>query len=462
VSAQTKLFDLVVPEEKLNSFFADIRTATTSIASRTMLEDVFATFDDPDGNFTEQFQTTGFDSRFFELYLYGYFSRSGFSVDQTHAYPDFLVEREGIKVCVEATTVNPSTSGVIAKFGKTIEGLTPEELRDYAQEELPVRFGSALYSKLNKEYWKKPPCVGLPIVFAIQAFHDQGSLHFTDTALTEYAFATRQTAAWSPTGDLVLTNTDVVSHTVGEKTIPSGFFNLPGSEHISAILFSNSGTHAKFSRMGYQSGFGNDVLKIKRIGRVFNELPDAMDATLFEYDMDDPNIVEPWGQGLTVLHNPNALVPLPEGFFPDAKDQEFKCGHVLTSPGGWHPFNSDTIVMDMGELKKNKLTRFLLGHGPRGVGAVPREYFWSFEPSAEVEGEEDGWFADEFESFLGLVVKKTVEWEAMVFARDYHFRFFRIARTSGLGSRLEAVDRLQHKMLQLQAQPRRLFDGPVG
>jgi hypothetical protein len=52
--------------------------------------------------------------------------------------------------------------------------------------------------------------------------------------------------------------------------------------------------------MGYQSGFGNDVLKIKRFGRVYDESPDAMDSALFDYDMDDPNVVEPWGQGLAV------------------------------------------------------------------------------------------------------------------------------------------------------------------
>jgi hypothetical protein len=462
VGKEGKLFDLVVPEEKLNSFFAKIRTATTSIASRAMLEDVFDSFEDPDGNFKEQFQTTAFDSRFFELYLYAYFSRSGFSVDRSHPYPDFIVERDGIRTCVEATTVNPSTSGVIAKYGKTIEGLNEEEVRAYAQEELPLRFGSALYSKLNKGYWQKPPCAGLPLVFAIQAFHDKGSLHFSDTALAEYAYATRQTADWSPDGDLILTNAAIESHTVGEKIIPSGFYDLPGSEHVSAIIFSNSGTHAKFSRMGYQSGFGNDVLKIKRVGRVFNELPNAMDATLFEYDMDDPNIVEPWGQGLTVLHNPKALIPLPEGFFPNAKEQMFFGGHVLTSPEGWHPFNSDTIVMDMGEMKKHKVTSFLLGHGPRGVAAVPRDFFWSFNPVANIDGEEDGWFADDSESFLGLIVKKAMNWEAMVFARDYYFGFFRIARAAGLDSRLEAVDRLQHKMLLLQASPRRLFDEPVG
>lgn len=120
MSQAGKLFDLVVPEQKLDANFARIRTAATSIASRAMLEDVFETFEDPDGNFQEQFQTTAFDSRFFELYLYAYFSRSGFSLDRSHPNPDFIVEREGTRVAVEATTVNPSTSGVIAKYGKKI------------------------------------------------------------------------------------------------------------------------------------------------------------------------------------------------------------------------------------------------------------------------------------------------------------------------------------------------------
>ena len=75
-----------------------------------MLEDVYQTFPDPDGNFVEQFQTTGFDARFFELYLYAYFSRSGYEVYRSHPKPDFLVKRQTEAIAVEATTVNPSTS----------------------------------------------------------------------------------------------------------------------------------------------------------------------------------------------------------------------------------------------------------------------------------------------------------------------------------------------------------------
>jgi hypothetical protein len=44
---------------------------------------------------------------------------------------------------------------------------------------------------------------------------------------------------------------------MGQKVIPSGFFDLPGPENVSAVLFSNSGTISKFNRMGVVAGFGS-------------------------------------------------------------------------------------------------------------------------------------------------------------------------------------------------------------
>lgn len=103
------LFKLVVDEQRLHTSFRLLRTAAGYEPARRMLDDVFQAFQDPDGNFLEQFQTTGFDSRCFELYLFAYFARSGFDIDRTNPMPDFLVAREGVRVAVEATTVNRPT-----------------------------------------------------------------------------------------------------------------------------------------------------------------------------------------------------------------------------------------------------------------------------------------------------------------------------------------------------------------
>src|SRR5438046_2696103 len=99
------LFEPVVAPEKLNPHFEQIRTFPGAECARWMFDDVYQSFSDPDGNFLEQFQTTGFDARCFELYLFAYFSRSGFAVDRSRPNPDFLVSREGLTVAVEATTV---------------------------------------------------------------------------------------------------------------------------------------------------------------------------------------------------------------------------------------------------------------------------------------------------------------------------------------------------------------------
>jgi len=455
------LFDLVVPEKNLNANFARIRLSKQSIAARAMLDDVFQSFRDPDGNFLEQFQTTGFDTRFFELYVFAYFSRSGFTIDRSHTSPDFIVERLGVKAAVEATTVNPSTSGAVAVHGKKIRDLNEADVVEYLRNELPIRFGSALQSKLQKRYWEQPHCAGLPFVVAIEAFHDEGSLHFSDTALMQFAYGIQQTADWGPQGELLISTKGMEDHKIGVKTVPSGLFNQPDAENLSAILFTNSGTHAKFSRMGYQSGFGNNVLKIKRFGRAFDPAPDSMDSILFSYDMDDPPLVEPWGQGLVVIENPRARHPLPVGFFVDAKEHHLEHGMVLTRPGGWHPFNSTTLLMHCGEAKTVKNFKPILGNGPRAVSSITKNEFWSYEPSIDVAGDQDGWFSDEFQSFLGLLVKSNGTWTALVLARDYHFKFFPIARKAGLSPRTVAVDELQHEIMNLLNSPRRLFSEPV-
>ena len=67
--AKNKLFEPVVEESKLHPSFLQLKDQPGAICSREMLENIYQDFVDPDGNFLEQFQTTGFDARFLELYL---------------------------------------------------------------------------------------------------------------------------------------------------------------------------------------------------------------------------------------------------------------------------------------------------------------------------------------------------------------------------------------------------------
>ena len=64
-----ELFKPVVPVDRLSSHYLHMQTHPSAEPAKMMAEAVFRYFPNPDGNFIEQFQTTGYDSRIFELYL---------------------------------------------------------------------------------------------------------------------------------------------------------------------------------------------------------------------------------------------------------------------------------------------------------------------------------------------------------------------------------------------------------
>lgn len=81
-----------------------------------------------------------------------------------------------------------------------------------------------------------------------------------ETYLYGYEYDWEHDAAGTPQ----ITPRKIELHQWGEKTIKSGLFNLPGAENVSAVLFSNSGTIAKFNRMGVVGGFGSRRVLVMR------------------------------------------------------------------------------------------------------------------------------------------------------------------------------------------------------
>lgn len=457
------LFRLVVADDKLHPSFELIRAAANSESARRMLDDVYQGFHDLDGNFLEQFQTKGFDSRFFELYLFAYFSRSAFGIDSNHAIPDFLVERDGVKVAVEATTVNPPTGGVVKELGRTLNDVPEGEADDYFRNELPIRFGSPLFSKLQKKYWELDRCHDLPFVIAIQAFHEADAHLISDGSLINYLYGSRDTANWNDDGSLRIDRHDIESHRLGDKEIPSSFFRQPDTENVSAVVFTNSGTVAKFSRMGFQHGFGCDVVDMSRGGFWFNPDPSAMDPTFMAYNLDNPPFVEPWGQGLVVFHNPACKHPLPRDFFVHAVQGYVENDRFVADHSGWHPIMTKTRTIYLGP-NKAELSQLPWRQSPRvAIGAIPKKEFMALCPHSLSEpnpfAEEQGWYVDETMSFLGVVAldKSDNDWTWVVLARDENFVFRCIEVQSSRASRDQARIELQLKMAELLSAPRRIF-----
>jgi hypothetical protein len=234
--------DLLTPVEEaaLHPNFKILAANAGYAPAREMLREVFARFPNPDGNVIRDFQTAGFDARIWELYVYAVGIHTGFDVQRPYEQPDFLFQRDGIRAWIEAVTANPSqTRGSEVP----VKGASEEDVIHYYEEAVPIRLGGALYSKLTREkpYWELPHVAGDPLVFAIADFSDPDWFRVNAGALTRYLYGLEARVVSSP-GDAVRLLYLPIEEHKSSKTIPSGFFNLPNAEHVSAVMFSCEGT----------------------------------------------------------------------------------------------------------------------------------------------------------------------------------------------------------------------------
>lgn len=298
--------ELLVPcvsEEKLHPSFKVLMNEERYSPARELIRELAFAFKDRDGNFRKDFQTQGFDSRLWELYLYAVFYEQRFAINDVHAVPDFIIANPQGEVAVEAVTVNP-TANLQAPVP-----MSREEEFELSRDYMPIKWGSALFSKLNKEYWKQSHIQGMPLVFAIHDFHARGSMIWTIHALIDCLYGVRG-------------GEDGRDHPIDfynwgtKKNIPAGFFRQPKSEHVSAVIASNEATLTKFNRIGKIAGFGSPNVVIRRMGAMHDLVTGTVEP--FETNTEVGIADETWSHGLKVLHNPNATQPLPHDFFPDA------------------------------------------------------------------------------------------------------------------------------------------------
>ena len=112
--------------DRLHSNFLILADDPDCSAAREIITEMANVFDEPDGNFVKDFQTTGFNSRLWELYLFAALVEEGFKLDRNHVQPDFIASTGGQTIAIEATTVNPT----IGDDGKPVEVPKPTSSGD--------------------------------------------------------------------------------------------------------------------------------------------------------------------------------------------------------------------------------------------------------------------------------------------------------------------------------------------
>jgi hypothetical protein len=339
-------FSQVVPDEKLHPYFAVIRRSKAHLPARAIINQMAPHFRDIDGNFVEQFQTAGFDSRIWELYLNAYLVEEELFIDRDHNAPDFIVQKYGHKVGIEAVIVGRKSNNPALYFKPNPDEFPRVNVLEENRDAMPIRFGSPLFSKLQKKYWELPQIKGCPLIIAIADFHDDQSMTWSSTALMNYLYGTRTKHHYDQNGKLVIEPTQILTHRVGTKEIPSGFFFQSDSENVSAVMFSASGTISKFNRMGRQAGFKHPDVRMFRFGACHDHDENASLPRMFRYEVDESSN-ETWAEGMSLFHNPNAKRPVPEELFPSIAQHRFEKGQIISMLPEFHPYSSMTMNMEI-------------------------------------------------------------------------------------------------------------------
>ncbi|SCB52342.1 ribosomal protein L30 [Bradyrhizobium yuanmingense] len=318
----------IVPLERLNPGFRILRSEARYSPAREIIEAMMRFYEDMDGNFVEQFQTTAFDARLWELYLFATFAEQGYAPAPELAIPDFIFLGPDGGIGIEATSVNP---GALVP-----PPASPQALAAYIENYVPIRLGRVPRRKLEHPtpYWERPEMDGIPFVIAVQDFHSPGAMRFISAAMSDYVFGVRHNL---DDGSPEL----IDEHVWDQLRERSGLFSFPNAENVSAVIVNAQGTLPKFNRLGYLAGFGSKNVRMVRKGVA----QDERHGIPFVQVIHAPRYSETWVEGMTVFHNPDARIPLDPDLIPGACHQFLQPDSSIVSlTPPFHPMFSETAI----------------------------------------------------------------------------------------------------------------------
>lgn len=329
---------LLKPGSRGTSPEFDLLTTTISHLPALMaIGECYLALPNPDANFVPDFQTSNFASRLFELYLLACFREQGLSVRQDHVSPDFLIEKDGDTCWIEAVTANseaPRAGGI----GDWVHA--PEDRNERLTGGPAERFAKTLRGKLQRNYHELDHVKGQSFALALADFHASGSMVWSREALPTYLYGLR--ADIEGEGAERRAVGTPIANLTGKHGVPAGLFRDPDFAHLSAVIFSNAATLAKFNRMGFLAGWRPHGLTMIRRGILFDRTPGALEPIDFELSVasDEYQALWPWGeawcQELEVFHNPLAARPISFNLIPGAthwfeRDGDIECSTIWAS-----------------------------------------------------------------------------------------------------------------------------------
>ena len=316
-----------VQDRKPSAIFMLLQRPTHHVAAWS-LNQVYLAFPNPDESWAGDCQTDNFHTRMWEAHLLACFREQGMLVTQPYSSPDFHIEnRRGDEAWIEAVTANPP---VRYNHFNAEPARPPEDARERFLGPAAVRFAKTLGSKLQRRYDRLPHVGGKAFAIALADFHAPGSMVWSREALICYLYG-MYAEVIEVDGRRIASSSDV-SHLLGEAAFPAGLFRTTEHSELSAVVFTNACSIAKFNRVGVSAGALTKGLRYVRYGQFYDRTPGALQGIRFCLDIVSndyralwPQGYEPWSAELEVFHNPFARHPLSRALLREATHW-FKAG----------------------------------------------------------------------------------------------------------------------------------------
>lgn len=312
------LFTTIVGKKHLHPQYVSLRDSPIHATARDLINAVYARMGDPNGNFVRDFQGHGFHGRLTEIAAFAYLEAAGVSIDRSHEYPDFMIEIDGHRAAIEVVTANPADGADRDVSVASLTAWTEEEMLRRTMVEFPGRVRATLIKKLRHRYHEQAHVAGCPLVLMIAPFHEAGSSFYVEDLLLPALFPLEPDAS------------------------PTPFFARPDARSISAVAYCNAFSVSKFWRMADERYIAENFIA-ERSGHGFFEGRETLHGFRYRigHHLTPP---ETWWEGLTLIVNPRATIPLPAGLLPASNTITAIDDRLQRHIRGFHPLTSAFIV----------------------------------------------------------------------------------------------------------------------
>lgn len=301
------LFTPIVPENRWHPYFARLIHRPNEWIE-AVLSDWATGFEDRDGKFVREFQTT-FNSCFWELYLNAVLRSRGLRPNYALSSPDFVIEGSPT-FSVEATVAHHAKEQ--PPEHSPLERSIPTDLNAFNHDAI-LRVTNALSAKREKfisYYASLPHAAGKPFVIALTAF-DRPNFWLScqrpvEAVLYNY-YVDEERWRLAHQSPAPISSIQSVTKSNGHP-VDLGYFQTDSMADVSAVIFSTCATLSKVSALSNDPHPDTYFTAIRL--NPHSTIPYVIRAQKSNY-------VESLLDGLRVYHNPFAKYPLDPSIFHD-------------------------------------------------------------------------------------------------------------------------------------------------